>query len=286
MGSPILGRDPEGSMAALLEGLRLQRWDVMELGPMRRGGDMLELLLRQSSRLGLGPQISPAKDGPVVDLTGPWEAYYEGLSGKLRSQVKRGEARLDKEGPVRLEEHRGGPELESCLEEFYRVEASGWKGREGTSIASDPCTRRFYTQLAREAARRGWLRLYMLKVGQECVAADYCLAYGGTVYMVKVGYDERWAHCSPGQVMRKCVLERLFAGGRDEIYDMMPGGGDHRAYKLRWANQVQERVAVRLFHPRSVRGQLAAGASRLRAWLRERRGDGLCASANGSRVSP
>lgn len=282
-GSPLVGRDPEGSITALLEGLcRQGGWDVMELGPMSQECEMLELLVSQGRRLGLRPQTQCAKEDPVVKLTGSWEAYYGGLSSRFRAKVRRAELKLDQEGPVRLEEHLGGPELESRLEEFYGVEASGWKGREGTAILNDAHARRFYTRLAHEGARRGWLRLYILRVGPQCVAADYCLAYQRTVYMLRVGYDERWSHYSPGQVMRKRVLEHLFSSGRDDIYDLMPGGGDHRAYKMRWANLVRQRVVVRLFNPRSVRGQLAAGAYRLRAWLREQGSEALPSAASGA----
>jgi len=274
VGNPLVGRDPERSIEALLDGLRRRgQWDLLDLGPMLQGSEMLELLVSKGRRLGLRPQIRWAQDDPVVKVTGPWDAYYGSLSSNLRTKVRQGEAKLSQEGPLRLEEHVGGPDLEATLEEFYRVESSGWKGRAGTAIASKEHDLLFYTRLAFEAAQRGWLRLYVLRAGQRCVAADYCLAYERTLYMLRVGYDERWASCSPGQVMRKRVLEHLFSSGRDEIYDMMPGGGDHRAYKMRWANAVRRRVSVRLYNPRSVRGQIAAGAFRLREWLRGRLGE-------------
>ncbi|MCC6558834.1 MAG: GNAT family N-acetyltransferase [Polyangiaceae bacterium] len=281
-GGPIVGRDAEASVAALLTGLRGQRgWDVMELGPMLDGSDTPALLVREGRRLGFRPEVLPQKDEPVVKLGGAWEDYYMTLSGNLRSQVRRGEARLRREGPLRLEEHTGGPDLDARLDELFGVEASGWKGREGTAIASDASVRGFYTRLAHDAARRGWLRLYLLRAGDRCIAADYCIAHERTVYMLKVGYDERLSICSPGHVMRKHVLERLFAAGRDDIYDMMGGGGEHRAYKMRWANLLRGRVMVRLYHPGSVLGQLAAGASRLRAWFKDWTGAASSTPASG-----
>ncbi|HEX2973118.1 MAG TPA: GNAT family N-acetyltransferase, partial [Tepidisphaeraceae bacterium] len=215
-------------------------------------------------------QVCRQLDDPVVRLRGSWDRFYSERSGNLRSQVKRGEAKLQHQGVLSLEEYTGGPDLDARLQEFLHIEASGWKGREGTAIVQDPLAHRFYTRLAHEAAPHGHLRLYFLHVGDHCIAADYCLACAGTVYMLKVGYDEAWSHCSPGQVMRKRVLEHLFSQGRDQIYDMLPGGGEHRGYKTRWANWVRPYVMVRLFNPRSIRGQLAATGSRLRAWLRQR----------------
>src|SRR5690606_23707106 len=147
----IVGRDAEASVAALLTGLRGQRGrDVMELGPMLDGSDTPALLVREGRRLGFRPEGHPQQDEPVVKPGGGWEDYYMTLSGNLRSQVRRGEARLRREGPLRLEEHTGGPDLDARLDELFGVEASGWKGREGTAIASDASVRGFYTRLAHD----------------------------------------------------------------------------------------------------------------------------------------
>ncbi len=270
-GTPILGRDAERSMVTLLEALGRDRgWHVLELGPMRDDGEPLELLLAHAERLGFRPRIARKLEDPVVMMSGAWEDYFDSLSSNLRSQVKRSEAKLLREGPVTLEEYLGGGELDERLEEFFRIEASGWKGREGTAISSDPTTREFYSRLAHTAAKRGELRLHMLRVKGQCIAADYCIASGGTVYMLKVGYDESWAQCSPGQVIRMRVLKHLFAGS-DSVYDLMSGGGEHRGYKARWSNFARGYTTVRLFKPRSVRGQLAARAHDVQLWVRDRK---------------
>ena len=222
---------------------------------MPQDGLTLKLLRECGQHLGMQPWVSHTLADPVVRLIGDWQQYYATRSDNLRAQVKRDRGQAGAQGPVCFEEYRGGPELESRLEEFYRVEASGWKGRNGTAIVSHERTRQFYTGLAHDAAQRGWLRLYALHVGNHCIAADYGLAYRRTVSMLKIGYDEDWAHYSPGQVMRKRVLEHLFTAGEDGMYDMGLGGGEHRAYKERWANHERPFVLLRLFNPRSVRAR-------------------------------
>jgi CelD/BcsL family acetyltransferase involved in cellulose biosynthesis len=267
--SPIVGCNMEQSLADMLHALCQQPdWDMLELGPLPENGAILPALIVQGHRLKMRPMIAARIEDPIVNLHGSWENYQSHLSGNLRSQIKRGESKLQRQGEMRLEEYRGGNDLEAKLEEFFRIEASGWKGRQGTAIANDPHLRGFYTQLARETSQRGWLRLYLLRVGKHCVAADYCLAYRGTISMLKVGYDENWSHCSPGQVMRKQVLEHLFRTRQDEIYDLMSGGGEHRDYKLRWSNQIRQQAILRLFRPHSLRGQLLARLCHVRNWFR------------------
>ena len=52
-------------------------------------------------------------------------------------------------------------------DDALRLEASGWKLREGTAICSRPGVQRFYTLFAERAAARGWLRLLFLTVGGQ-----------------------------------------------------------------------------------------------------------------------
>jgi hypothetical protein len=80
--------------------------------------------------------------------------------------------------------------LDALLDEGFRVEGAGWKGQTGTVIIASSTTRRFYTQVARWAAERGWLRLCFLRLDGHPVAFDYNVHAGRVYYGLKGGYDE------------------------------------------------------------------------------------------------
>jgi CelD/BcsL family acetyltransferase involved in cellulose biosynthesis len=255
-GYPMGGTGTLESATAAL-GLLAQRrdWDVLELGPML-ASPPLHAIQAQARRLGMRPQVYARKLDPIVVVAGAWEPYYQARSASLRDKIQRGERQLARDGQLTLQEYTGGSDLEQRLDEFLQLEACGWKGRQGTAIASDPATRAFYIDLARESAERGWLRLFLLRAGDTLIACDYCIARDNTVHVLKIAYDEKRSRHSPGHVMRKLVLQRMFGQHQPMIYDLMTGGGEHGDYKLRWASEVREYAMLRLFNPATVRGRL------------------------------
>jgi CelD/BcsL family acetyltransferase involved in cellulose biosynthesis len=140
--------------------------------------------------------------------------------------------------------------LDELLDEGFRVEGSGWKGAYGTSIGSRPATRRFYTEVARWAAERGWLRLAFLRLDGRAIAFDYCLEHEKTHYLLKTGYDSSYGRFAPGMIIRQLMLARAFS---DDIttYDFLGVGSDY-AWKREWADAQQERLFLRMFAPTTL----------------------------------
>lgn len=258
---PLVSGDLEAAIGAFLDRLRqMPGWDVLEIGPMLREWAVTEALQTSARRLGMRPQALPKGRTAFVSLVGGWDAYW-GSRRSIRADARRYERLMERRGAVRLEEHRGGTDLEERLEELYRIEASGWKGAAGSAIASNPRTRAFYMELAHAFAAEEGLRLYFLHVGDDCVAGEFCLAHRRTIYALTTGYDAAWSDYSPGHVLRKRLLQHLFTTGEADIYDMSRMDGKRHEYKLRWANGTQEHILLRLFNPRSAKGRLARAAA-------------------------
>ncbi len=148
---------------------------------------------------------------PYLEVRGDWEAYWQGVSGNLRHTVRQGSRRLAEIGEVSLEIESGTERLDDLLAEGFEVEASSWKGRRGTAIASDPQTLGFYTSLARWAASRGLLRLAFLRVDGRALAFNFSLESQGRHYLLKPGYDERFRKAGPGTVLTCRMIERAFS---------------------------------------------------------------------------
>src|SRR4029077_19924260 len=134
----------------------------------------------------------------------------------------------------------GGPSLAEDLETFLKLEASGWKAKTGTAILSSPSAERLYREFARDAAAKGWLRLYMLELNGEAIAADYGCAYEGRGVFIKTGFNEDHSRLSPGLVLRAEVLRSSIDEGLRH-YDFL---GDADIYKTRWTSEVHPRTQV------------------------------------------
>src|SRR5207253_4308850 len=101
---------------------------------------------------------------PYVVIGGDWDAFCESLDRKEVKEIRRRRRRLEEQGETRFDVEDGSERLDSLLDEWLQVEASGWKGRTGTAVASDPGTLEFYRAIARWAAGRGSLRLAFLRL--------------------------------------------------------------------------------------------------------------------------
>lgn len=207
---------------------------------------------------------------PWMELPSSLDELLRARSRNLRSQVGRRRRALEREGSVTLRTTMGGPALEPDLESFLAVEASGWKGASGTAITASASTETMYRSFAEVAARLGWLRLYLLELDGEPIAADYGCAFAGCGYLIKTGFREDFGHLAPGLVLRAEVVRASMEEGL-WAYDFL-GGPD--PYKLRWTDELRGRATIRAFRGvrsapsflwwRGVRPALKAGHDRVR----------------------
>ncbi len=195
--------DGPDALGALWSHLRsVPGWDLLELKDVPSGGageDLARLAARDGWPVGRWESMRT----PFVPL-----GEAPRIGAKLRQNLRRRRRKLEEVGSVRLEENGGGDGLDELLEEGFALEASGWKGKAGTAIACEPSTRGFYRELARAAARRGWLALYGLRAGDRLVAFHFGLRHRGRYFLPKPAYDETLGACSPGQLLVEAVLER------------------------------------------------------------------------------
>ena len=172
---------------------------------------------------------------PFTSLEGTWEEYNARLSKNLRADVGRRLRRLQEAGDFALELHDGSEQLDALLREGFAVEASGWKGADGTAINSRPETLAFYSEAARWAAEHGFLQLAFLRLDGTAIGFHLNLVADGAHYHVKGGYDPGYQQFSPGKVLHRLLLEQAFGAGLRR-YDFL---GSDEPYKLQWANDAR-----------------------------------------------
>src|SRR3954452_11143115 len=78
--------------------------------------------------------VSATGSEPYLPLPSSFDELLSSFRRNARQQVRRNRRRLESAGG-RFRTCTGGAQLERDLNSFLRVEASEWKGREGTAIA-------------------------------------------------------------------------------------------------------------------------------------------------------
>lgn len=156
-------------------------------------------------------ELTTACHTTATDVTGSWDDFIGALRADRRRELRLSMDRTARHGLVDLGVHRGGQELSGLLADCFAVEAAGWKGREGTAIASQAATRRFYERMAVWAAERGWLELRTLRLDGHLAAMQIALRHDGVLYLLKTGYDERFASAAPGKALQHAIVRDGFA---------------------------------------------------------------------------
>jgi CelD/BcsL family acetyltransferase involved in cellulose biosynthesis len=260
----VLGPDASGAVAALWAYLRDQvRWDVLLLRDLPRDGPtsaLLEPLARADGH----------RCGRWESQRSPYLSLGRGADGvrstsRFLANLRRRHRRLAERGPVAVLREDGRGDLDGTFRAFLVLEASGWKGSQGSALARDPRRVGFYRRWVEEAAARGALAIRALTVGSRAVAMQLGLVHRGTYYLPKVAYDEALSAVSPGQLLLGEVLAECRAGGLAEL-DFL---GPEMEWKRDWGPELRPHDWLYLYRPTLAGRTLHALRHHLRPMVKE-----------------
>jgi CelD/BcsL family acetyltransferase involved in cellulose biosynthesis len=214
--------------------------------------------------------LRPRLPYPRIVLNEDWQEPERQLKPGRRSDLRRAIRKARQMGPLRFEVSSPKPnELGPLLEEALEVEAANWKGREGSAVAKDGLRGEFYRRYAVAASQSGILRLCFLRVGDRAAAMQFALECGGSFWLLKIGYREEFARCSPGTLLLAETIRYAASKGLSS-YEFL---GAAENWTRVWATDERASLSVRAY-PLRWRGiaGLAADAGR---WACERSGHAL-----------
>jgi CelD/BcsL family acetyltransferase involved in cellulose biosynthesis len=133
----------------------------------------------------------------------------DAISGLALKEVRRKERRLGEQGPLVWRELAPGEDARPWLEDFLRLEASGWKGREGSAIACTDTEREFFLAAASALHARGQLMLLGLFLDGRPLALKCNFLSGDGGFAFKIAFDEAYRPFSPGFLLEVENIRRL-----------------------------------------------------------------------------
>ncbi|WKZ32623.1 MAG: GNAT family N-acetyltransferase [Thermodesulfobacteriota bacterium] len=198
---------------------------------------------------------SSAPPAPFAAVGKDWYGFHGGLSPKRRYDLRRAKKRAEEHGRVSANIYCPEPSgLDRELEKVFRVEAAGWKGRNGSSMLHNKRLGSFFRAYSGRACGAGILRVCTLDIGGHTAAAQLAIESGESFWVLKIGYDENWARCSPGiQLTYECMK---YAFMRNLVsYEFL---GTIEPWLKPFASGRREHINVSIY-PRSLPGILALG---------------------------
>ncbi len=180
------------------------------------------LLVRQSAGFGSFLRVR----GTLEDY---WRILGKNFRGSLKSARKK-LSRLDQPEFVCISGQTAGEPQH--LAAFLQLEASGWKGAQKTAILLDSRLQYFYTELVERFSENGWIEWYFLRGSGKMLAAAMGVRLGRRLSLIKIAYDEAYAHCAPGNLLMLDIVERSFRDGCTEWIDCLSDMPWHRRWRM------------------------------------------------------
>lgn len=131
---------------------------------------------------------------------------------KRLKDIQRNLRRLNECGDLTFERASDPVEVRQRLEQFFVLEAAGWKGDYGTAFLSAKDHELFARQAFGDMSN-GQARCVIdsLLLDGEPVAMSINISSGSVAFTPKCAYHERWRRYGPGLILEYLVVERFYA---------------------------------------------------------------------------
>ena len=138
-----------------------------------------------------------------------FDAYYkEFLSKRVGRAYRRQTKRLNELGDFHCEFFRDREALEH-FDDFVAIEDSGWKGKQGSSLAKAPAYHEFCKTLCGSYCDCRSLLMSFSSVNDKRIAATLCSLEGNVCHVLRTGYLEDYSTYSPSNVLLMETIRHL-----------------------------------------------------------------------------
>ena len=262
--SPALADGVTGiDLAPLFAELRRKcgRLPVLQFSPMDAASPGFAVLAEGLRVAGYRVEDYVAHGNWYLPVQGDWQHYLASLTSKMRSNIKRMGKKLDT-ACAHTEIVSASEDVNRAVDAYEAVYAKSWK-------ATEPVAG-FIRGLAHACAEAGWLRLGLVWLEGEPVAAQFWIVSGRRAAIYKVAYDEQHRDLSPGTVLTAHMMRMAIETSQVNEVDYLVGDDE---YKRLWMTHRRERRGLIAYDLASASGMVSALKSALGTWMRNRRGE-------------
>jgi len=153
---------------------------------------------------------------PAADV----EQYMrETLSGRHRKTLRRRESALSTGGKLEYSTLDAAGDIEFWTNDFLKLEASGWKGQEGSALSCDKAAEQFFSAVAKSAFHRRQLLMLALRFNDRPIAYRFSLLAKPGSFSFKIAFDEEFGRYSPGALLHLENIRQLHSRSGIEWMD-------------------------------------------------------------------
>lgn len=164
-----------------------------------------------------------------------YDDYLAQRPSILRNTIKRKTKKLDKSVDWNIKIFQQQDDITEALEKYHDVYKSSWK-------IAEPYPN-FINGLVELSHRRGWLRLGLLTIDGEVIAAQLWLVFGNTAYIYKLAYIKSFRNYSPGTILTNALVRHVIETDKVSKIDFLTGAD---SFKLDWMTVYRELLGVQI----------------------------------------
>jgi CelD/BcsL family acetyltransferase involved in cellulose biosynthesis len=193
------------------------------------------------------------------DLPSTWEDLVRGLNRSMRSNVKYYPKLMLRSGcPFELRVAESPREVAAALPDVYRLHSARAAVDEGVThkdYLEREDHRAFLNEVGPLLAARGEMKVGLLEVRGEVVAAQIWLERSKTMFLYYSGYVPEWSRYSVAMVTTSAILRHGIERGLDRV-EFLRGTGQ---FKTRWDTSRRTQLEVTFArHTKTVKALLAS----------------------------
>lgn len=164
----------------------------------------------------------------ITRFEGSFEEFLQSLSSKTRSTLRRKVRKFTKEGGNDTIDWREYSSVEEMQEFLALVAPLAQRTYQAKLLDAALPSSEDFKQESLQAAQTGKLRAYLLFLQERPVAYLYTPLTDDAYTYEYLGYEDEYAHLSPGTVLQYLVHERLFTEKKVANFDFTEGDGAHK----------------------------------------------------------
>lgn len=205
-------------------------WDALDLDGIADHELALHELAEHLQRYDCGARWHSTMHTWRADLSAGWEAYVQGLSKSRRERVRSIWRQKFASGRVEYHLAETPEQYDYAWAQLRRLHQARRQSLGQSGCFASPQFTAFHDELSRRWLDEGRLRLLWVTLDEQCVAAEYAVIGGSTVFMYQSGIDPRVIDDRPGWLNTMSSLKLATDQGY-QAYDFLRGD---EPYKASW----------------------------------------------------
>jgi CelD/BcsL family acetyltransferase involved in cellulose biosynthesis len=250
-GAPLLAAGAEeAGWAGLLAALDAAPWSghFLHLRGLDAEGPAARSLLALCARQGRRIEAIAHHERALLDSPLSAEDYLAThMRPKKRKELRRLQARLADCGVIAHHRLTDPAALPAWCDAFLTLEASGWKGDDGTALVTTPADAAFFHAACAAASAEGALDMLRIDCDGRPIAMLVSFLSPPGAFSFKIATDAAFARYSPGVLVEIDNLARILDDRAAQWMDSCAEAG-HPMIESLWAERrtiAQYRVALR-----------------------------------------